>query len=147
MNLAFLGVAGIRDELDYLKVVQRHGDTTQQAARTTALAELKVPGRFTTSCSMEVAKAELDKGLGLAFWILHHGPVTTPMAAAITSPFAAMTPRAGSSMTLTASSISPMAAGSTRAGVLAGTSILLCQHQSPLAGGGAQLRLGLNFCS
>ena len=122
MNLAFLGVAGIRDELDYLKVVQRHGDTTQQAARTTALAELKAPRRFITSCSMEVAKAELDKVLGLAFWILHHGPVTAPMAAAIPSPFAAMTPRAGSSMTLTANSISPMAAGSTRAGGLAGTS-------------------------
>ena len=78
MNLAFLGVAGIRDDLDYLTVVQRHGDTTQQAAHATALAELKAPGRFITSCSMERAKAELDKGLGLAFGILHHGPVTAP---------------------------------------------------------------------
>jgi hypothetical protein len=78
MNLAFLGVAGIKDDLDYLRVVQRHGDTTQQAAHTAALAELKAPGRFITSCSMELAKAELDKGLGLAFGILHHGPVTAP---------------------------------------------------------------------
>ena len=78
MNLAFLGVAGIKDDLDYLKVVQRHGDTTQQAAHVAALRELKAPGRFITSCSMAVAKAELDRGMGLAIGILHHGPVTAP---------------------------------------------------------------------
>ncbi len=78
MNLAYLGVAGIKDDLNYLKVVQRHGDTTQQAAHTAALAELKAPGRFITSCSVERAKAELDKGFGLAFGILHHGPVSAP---------------------------------------------------------------------
>ena len=78
MNLAFLGVAGIKDDLDYLKVVLRHGDTTQQPAHTAALKELKAPGRFITSCSVERAKAELDQGFGLAFGILHHGPVTAP---------------------------------------------------------------------
>ena len=78
MNLAFLRVTGIKDDIDYLKVVQRHGDTTQQAAHTAALAELKAPGRFITSCSVERAKAELDKGFGLAFGILHHGPVSAP---------------------------------------------------------------------
>ena len=78
MNLAFLRVPSIKDDLDYLKVVQRHGDTTQQAAHTAALAELKAPGRFITSCSVERAKAELDQGFGLAFGILHHGPVTAP---------------------------------------------------------------------
>ena len=78
MNLAYLGVAGIKDDLDYLKVVQRHGDTTQQAAHAAALKELKAPGRFITSCSVERAKAELDRGFGLAFGILHHGPVTAP---------------------------------------------------------------------
>jgi len=78
MNLAYLGVAGIKDDVDYLRVVQRHGDTTEQAAHAAALAELKAPGRFITSCSVERAKAELDKGFGLAFGILHHGPVTAP---------------------------------------------------------------------
>jgi len=58
--------------------VQRHGDTTQQAAHAAALKELKVPGRFITSCSVERAKAELDQGFGLAFGILHNGPVTAP---------------------------------------------------------------------
>ena len=78
MNLAFLGVAGIMDDLDYLKVVLRQGDTTQQPAHTAALKELKAPGRFITCCSVERAKAELDQGFGLAFGILHHGPVTAP---------------------------------------------------------------------
>ena len=78
MNLAYLGVTGIKDDLDYLKIVQRHGDSTQQAAHAAALAELKAPGRFISSCSVERAKAELDKGFGLAFGILHHGPVTAP---------------------------------------------------------------------
>ena len=78
MNLAYLGVAGIKDDLDYLKVVQRHGDSTQQAAHAAALAELKAPARFISSCSVERAKAELDKGFGLAFGILHHGPVSAP---------------------------------------------------------------------
>jgi len=78
MNLAYLGVPGIKDDLDYLKVVQRHGDTTEQAAHAAALAELKAPGRFMTSCSVERAKAELDKGFGLAFGIIHHGPVSAP---------------------------------------------------------------------
>ncbi len=78
MNLAYLRVAGIKDDLDYLKVVQRHGDTTEQAAHAAALAELKAPGRFITSCSVERAKAELDKGFGLAFGILHRGPVSAP---------------------------------------------------------------------
>jgi len=78
MNLANLGVAGIKDDLDYLKVVQSHGDTTEQAAHAAALAELKAPGRFITSCSVARAKAELDKGFGLAFGILHRGPVSAP---------------------------------------------------------------------
>ena len=78
MNLAYLGVAGIKDDLDYLRVVQRHGDTTEQAAHAAALKELKAPGRFMTSCSVERAKAELDKGFGLAFGILHRGPVSAP---------------------------------------------------------------------
>ena len=78
MSLAYLGVAGIKDDLDYLKVVHGHGDTTQQAAHAAALKERKAPGRFISSCSVERAKAELDKGFGLAFGILHHGPVTDP---------------------------------------------------------------------
>jgi len=78
MNLAYLGVPGIKDDLDYLKVVQRHGDTTQQVAHAAALAELKAPGRFISSCSVERAKAELDKGFGLAIGILHRGPVSAP---------------------------------------------------------------------
>ena len=41
MNLVFLKVPGIRDDLDYLRVVERYGDTTSQVAH---------------------AKAEIDRG-------------------------------------------------------------------------------------
>ena len=78
MNLAFLQVPGIRDDLDYLRVVERYGDTTSQAAHAKALAELNAPGRFITNCTAERAKAEIDKGYGLAIGILHKGPVSAP---------------------------------------------------------------------
>jgi hypothetical protein len=78
MNLAFLKVPGIHDDLDYLRVVERYGDTTNQAAHAKALAELNAPGRFLTNCTAERAKAEIDKGYGLAIGILHKGPVSAP---------------------------------------------------------------------
>jgi len=78
MCLAYLGVGGIRDDLDYLRVVQRHGDTTSQAAHQAALKELGVKARFVTSCSAAQLQAELRGGLPAAIGILHHGPVSAP---------------------------------------------------------------------
>ena len=78
MNLALLKVPGIHDDLDYLRVVERYGDTTSQAAQLKALAALKAPGRFLTTCTVERAKAEIDKGYGLAIGLLHKGPVSAP---------------------------------------------------------------------
>ena len=78
MNLALLKVPGIHDDLDYLRVVERYGDTTSQAAQLKALAALKAPGRFLTTCTVERAKAEIDKGYGLAIGLLHKGLVSAP---------------------------------------------------------------------
>jgi hypothetical protein len=78
MCLAYLGVAGIRDDLDYLRVVQRHGDTTSQAAHQDALKELGVNARFVQNCSASQAQAEIRAGLPVAMGILHHGPVSAP---------------------------------------------------------------------
>jgi len=63
MCLAYLGVAGIRDDTDYLQVVQRHGDTTSQAAHQAALKELGVRARFTQNCSASEVQAEIRAGL------------------------------------------------------------------------------------
>jgi hypothetical protein len=78
MCLAYLGVGNIRDDLDYLKVVRRHGDTTSQAAHQAALRELGVKARFVTSCSASQLQAEIRSGLPAALGYYHHGPVGAP---------------------------------------------------------------------
>ena len=78
MCLAYLGVGNIRDDLDYLKVVRRHGDTTSQAAHQAALRELGVQARFVTSCSASQLQAEIRSGLPAALGYYHHGPVGAP---------------------------------------------------------------------
>jgi len=78
MVLAYLKVPGIRDDLDYLKVLQRHGDTTSQAAHQAALKELGVRARFVQSCSASQLQAEIRSGLPAALGFYHHGPVGAP---------------------------------------------------------------------
>lgn len=78
MNLAFLKVPRIMDDRDYLNIVEQYGDTTNQAAHTRALTAMKAPGHFIQNCTVERAKAEIDKGFGLAIGVLHHGPVSAP---------------------------------------------------------------------
>ena len=78
MCLAYLGAGNIRDDLDYLRVVKRHGDTTSQAAHQAALRELGVRARFVQSCSASQLQAELRGGLPAALGYYHRGPVGAP---------------------------------------------------------------------
>ena len=78
MCLAYLGAGGIRDDLDYLRVVQRYGDTTSQAAHQQALRSLGVRARFVRNCTPQQAQAEIRSGLPVCMGILHHGPVGAP---------------------------------------------------------------------
>jgi len=78
MALAYLKVPGIRDDLDYLRVVQRYGDTTSQGAHQQALKALGVKARFVQNCSAAQAQAEIKAGLPVAMGTLHHGPVSAP---------------------------------------------------------------------
>ena len=78
MCAAFLGVAGIRDDLDYLRVVERFGDTTSQDAHRQALASLKAPGRFRQNLGTAELLGELKGGRPVAIGILHHGHVSAP---------------------------------------------------------------------
>lgn len=78
MCLAFLGTPGIKDDTDYLAIVQRYGDTTDQAAHQKALASLNVRARFRQDMSASELLGELKAGLPVAIGILHHGPVTAP---------------------------------------------------------------------
>jgi GH24 family phage-related lysozyme (muramidase) len=78
MALIYLKTPGIRSDLDYLKVVQRHGDTTSQEAHRLALAELGVRARFRQNLTHGEALAELKAGLPVVAGVLHHGPVSAP---------------------------------------------------------------------
>ena len=78
MCLAYLGVGGIRDDLDYVKVVNRYGDTTSQAAHQQALKALGVQARFVQNCTASQSQAEIKAGLPVCMGILHNGPVTAP---------------------------------------------------------------------
>lgn len=78
MCLAYLKVPGIRDDLDYLRVVNRHGDTTSQAAHAAALQELGVKARFRQNITAGELQAEIKVGLPAAIGVLHHGPASAP---------------------------------------------------------------------
>lgn len=78
MCLAYLKTPGIRDDMDYLRIVKRHGDTTNQETHRKALAELGVRARFRQNMTAGDLLAELKAGLPAAIGILHHGPVTAP---------------------------------------------------------------------
>ncbi len=78
MCLAYLGTPGIKDDTDYLRVVESHGDTTSQAAHQAALKELGVQARFVTNCSASQAQAEIKAGLPVAMGFYHKGPVGAP---------------------------------------------------------------------
>ena len=78
MCLAYLKVKGINDDTDYLKVVQRYGDTTSQTTHQLALKALGVRARFVKNCSASQLQAELRGGLPAALGYLHRGPVGAP---------------------------------------------------------------------
>lgn len=78
MCLAYLGVRGIKDDTDYLRIVQRYGDTTSQVAHAAALGALNVKARFRQNMTQGELQAEIKAGLPAAIGILHHGPASAP---------------------------------------------------------------------
>ena len=78
MCLAYLKVKGIHDDVDYLKVVNRYGDTTDQATHQLALKALGVRARFVKNCSAAQLQAEIRGGMPAALGYLHRGPVGAP---------------------------------------------------------------------
>jgi len=78
MCLAFLKVPGITDDVDYLRIVRRYGDTTNQQAHQLALKALGVRARFRQDMTQGDLLGELKAGLPVAIGILHHGPASAP---------------------------------------------------------------------
>lgn len=78
MCLKYFDVPGINDDRDYLKIVNKYGDTTKRQPHFDALAELGVFAKFTTHADAQDVKDEIDKGRPVAAGILHHGAVSAP---------------------------------------------------------------------
>jgi hypothetical protein len=78
MALAYLGVGNIKDDTDYLKIVNRYGDTTSQVSHQLALKALGVRARFVQNCSASQAQGEIKAGLPVAMGVLHKGHVNQP---------------------------------------------------------------------
>lgn len=79
MGLAYKHVPGIRDDLDYLRVVKRNGDTTTRGAHMGALEEIGYSGaEWRVNWTPEQIRSELDRGNVVAAGVLHHGHVSAP---------------------------------------------------------------------
>ena len=78
MCLAFLKVPGIKDDTDYLAIVNRYGDTTVQETHKQALHSLGVKARFSTVMSKQDIIDQIDAGRPCAVGMLHNGPVSAP---------------------------------------------------------------------
>lgn len=78
MCLKYLDVPGIKDDIDYLKYVEKHGDTIYRDTHFKALADLKVSAKFTLSYDAQDVKGWIDKGKPVVAGFLHHGAVSAP---------------------------------------------------------------------
>ena len=78
MCLKYLGVKGINDDVDYLRYVNKHGDTTTRDAQFKALADLGVTANFKTNLDPQDIKNQINKGKPVPVGILHHGTVDSP---------------------------------------------------------------------
>ena len=78
MCLNYLKVPGINDDVDYLKIVQKYGDTTLQSSHQQALKSLGVPAKFKTDGSKQDLINRINYGFPAPIGILHHGPVSAP---------------------------------------------------------------------
>jgi hypothetical protein len=79
MCLVFLGVGNLKDDKQYVSIVEKYGDTTERQPHYAAMKELGYTGaKFSQKLSSEDIKAELSKGKPVAVGALHKGPVSKP---------------------------------------------------------------------
>ena len=78
MCLNFLKVPGITDDLHYLKIVEKYGDTTLQSSHQQALKSLGVPASFKTNGNKADLIKLIDSGRPVPMGILHKGSADSP---------------------------------------------------------------------
>lgn len=62
----------------YLRIVQRYGDTTDAQAQIQALAQCGIKARFTQTADWADLERQINRGVPMPMGILHHGPVSKP---------------------------------------------------------------------
>lgn len=79
MCLAYLGIGGIKNDVQYVNIVRKYGDTTERQPHYSAMKELGYTGAsFSTKLSEAQIKAEINRGKPVAAGALHRGPVSNP---------------------------------------------------------------------
>jgi hypothetical protein len=79
MGLAFKQVEGIRDDLDYVRIMRRFGDTIYRATHYKALSFMGFPDyEWRENWDEAQIKIEIRKGNVICAGIYHHGPVSNP---------------------------------------------------------------------
>jgi GH24 family phage-related lysozyme (muramidase) len=62
----------------FLKVVNKFGDTTNPEAQVRALAVLGIKAKMSTACNWSTVEAAIKAGHGIPLGYIHRGPVTAP---------------------------------------------------------------------
>ena len=78
MALKFLGVKGINTDDDYLRIIKRYGDTTEQAAHMAALDYLGVKASFSRVMNKQDVIDQILEGKPVPLGYLHHGDLGHP---------------------------------------------------------------------
>lgn len=72
-------LAGPNGDDQYLRVVQRYGDTTQYPAQLKALEHFDVKADFVQNADFSLLRRQIDAGIPTPCGYLHRGPVESPI--------------------------------------------------------------------
>lgn len=81
MLLSFLkpdALKGANGDDQYLKTVQKYGDTTSAPAQIKALADYGVTARFVQNADFSLLKKQIDRGVPVPCGYIHRGHVDNP---------------------------------------------------------------------
>lgn len=79
MCLKYFKKENINDDTDYVKIMQKYGDTTSSNTHLAALKELNVPVEFKRTLDAEDIKIQIRKGKPVPVGVLHKGLADQPM--------------------------------------------------------------------
>lgn len=78
MRIKQIAPNAIKDDDDYLRIVNRYGDTVSQSSHQKALDQLGLKHQFRQNGTEKALCDLLDKGIAVPIGVLHRGPVSNP---------------------------------------------------------------------